>query len=242
MPKAIHLEFNSKQEDDDVLRFAVHCLAVAFITTFVATSVAQEPDFDKATRDPYSPPPTKSINGKSIADMKAAVKERWADIVFEKDGKKVNYLATLQTDAGDVQIEFYPDIAPNHVRSFIALASVGFFDGLIFHRCIPGFVIQGGCPSGTGTGGPGYCLKEEFSNRKHVRGTLSMARAQPNDSAGSQFFICVADTPPLDNKYTVFGKVVQGMDVVDKIVSARTGAGDRPVNPVKIKSVKLEVK
>jgi peptidyl-prolyl cis-trans isomerase B (cyclophilin B) len=230
------------QEDCAVLRLALHSLHIALVLTFVVTAVADEPDFGKATRDPYNPPPTKSINGKSIAEMKEAVKEKWADIVFEKDGKQVNYVATFQTDAGDIQIEFYPDLAPNHVRSFIALSSVGFFDGLIFHRCIPGFVIQGGCPSGTGMGGPGYCLKAEFSDKKHVRGTLSMARATPVDSGGSQFFICVDDTPPLDNKYTVFGHVIKGMDVVDKIVSAKTGARDRPLNPVKIKSVKIETK
>ncbi len=223
-------------------RLALYSLQFMLIFACVSTLAAQSPDFSKATRKPYNGPPGKSLNGKSIAEMKEAVEAKWGEILFEKDGKPINYLLTLQTDAGDVQIEFFPDVAPNHARSFLALASVGFFDGLIFHRCIPGFVIQGGCPSGTGTGGPGYCLKPEFSARKHVRGTLSMARARPEDSAGSQFFVCVADTPSLDNKYTVFGQVVKGMDVVDKIVSAETGAQDRPVNPVKIKSVKIEVR
>jgi peptidyl-prolyl cis-trans isomerase B (cyclophilin B) len=207
-----------------------------------SVTLGQAPDFKEGTRDPYRDPPAKSRNGKSMAEMKAKVQAEWPELVFEKDGKPVQYQVTLQTDAGDIVIEFFPDVAPNHVRSFLALSKVGFFDGLIFHRVIPGFVIQGGCPIGDGTGGPGYCLKPEFSNKKHVRGILSMARAQPLDSAGSQFFVCVADTPPLDNKYTVFGQVTQGMDVVDKIVNAERNINDRPLEPVTIKKAVVEVK
>lgn len=207
----------------------------------LAASVSAD-DFKTATRDPYNRPPTKSLNGKSIAEMKAGVEKVWDSFVFEKDGKPVEYIVEFQTDIGKIVMEFYPDVAPNHVRSFLALSKVGFYEGTIFHRCIPGFVIQGGCPIGNGTGGPGYCVKAEFNKRPHVRGVLSMARAQPNDSAGSQFFVCVANTPALDNKYTVFGHVTQGMDVVDRIVSAQTDSRDKPLNPVKVNKVSIMVK
>ena len=174
--------------------------------------------------------------------MKDQVSESWDEIVFDENGMTREYVVTMETDEGNVVIEFFPEEAPNHVRSFLALSRAGFFDDLIFHRTIPGFVIQGGCPLGTGTGGPGYCLKPEFNAIPHERGVLSMARAQPTDSAGSQFFVCVDRTASLDNKYTVFGKVVDGMDVVDRIVARPTGPGDRPLNPVKIKSVKVATK
>ncbi|MBI1310020.1 peptidylprolyl isomerase [bacterium] len=174
--------------------------------------------------------------------MKKKVEELWPTFVFEKDGKPVPQVVTLTTDAGDITIELWTDVAPNHARSFLALTQTGFFDGLIFHRVIPGFVIQGGCPVGNGTGGPGYCLKPEFNDRPHVRGVLSMARAQPEDSAGSQFFICVDEASFLDKKYTAFGKVLDGMDVVDKIVNAPRGFNDRPNKPVTIKSAKVRVR
>ncbi len=118
---------------------------------------------------------------------------------------------------GEVRLELYPEDAPKTVESFIALAKKGFYDGLTFHRVIPGFVAQGGDPKGDGTGGPGYKLRAEFNARKHLRGTLAMARAQDPDSAGSQFYICLAPQPSLDGKYTVFGQAVSGMDVVDRI-------------------------
>ncbi|QDU63010.1 Peptidyl-prolyl cis-trans isomerase B [Planctomycetes bacterium Pan216] len=198
--------------------------------------LAAEPtSFSEATRPPYVTPPVKSTNGKALADMKAKVEKEWDGIVFNKDGKPVTYLVTLETDKGDIEIEFFPQDAPNHVRSFIALADAGFFDGLNFHRTIPNFVIQGGCPKGDGSGGPGYCLKPEFNQRPHTRGALSMARAAPTDSAGSQFFVCHGDPRFLDGKYTVFGQVKNGMDVVDQIVGQPTAPGDRPLNPVKIK-------
>ena len=212
------------------------CLVVLGIT---GRSTAAEPSFDAATRDPYRPAAAKSINGKSIAEMKAKVKSLWNGILFTKDGKPVNQIVILQTDVGDIEIEFCPDVAPGHVRSLIGLSQAGFYDGLIFHRCLPGFVIQGGCPAGDGTGGPGYCLKPEFNKKKHVRGVLSMARARPTDSAGSQFFICVDTAAHLDNAYTVFGKVRKGMDVVDKIVGADANAGGRPIKPVHIKKAKV---
>jgi len=123
----------------------------------------------------------------------------------------------IKTKDGDILIELYADSAPNTVANFKALAGSGFYNGLTFHRVIPGFVAQGGDPDGNGTGGPGYKVKAEFNDRKHERGTLAMARSADPDSAGSQFYICFASQPHLDRQYTVFGKVVEGMDVVDKI-------------------------
>ncbi|MEA4827705.1 MAG: peptidylprolyl isomerase, partial [Clostridium sp.] len=130
---------------------------------------------------------------------------------------------------GDViKAELYPEIAPNTVNNFITLINKGFYNGVIFHRVIPGFMIQGGDPQGTGVGGPGYSIKGEFSGNgfkndlKHARGVLSMARTMVPDSAGSQFFIMVEDSPHLDNQYASFGKVIEGMDAVDKIVNAKT--------------------
>ena len=118
---------------------------------------------------------------------------------------------------GEIRIELYPEDAPKTVESFITLSKKGFYDGLTFHRIVPGFVAQGGDPKGDGTGGPGYTLKAEFNKRKHVRGALAMARSQHPDSAGSQFYICFAPAPHLDNNYTVFGQVTAGMEVVDRI-------------------------
>src|SRR4051794_3429285 len=140
---------------------------------------------------------------------------------------KKTYTATIDTTLGPISVEFWPDVAPNHVNSFLFLAKEGFYDGVIFHRVIPGFMIQGGDPTGTGTGGPGYKLKSEFNNRKHTRGVLSAARSNDPNSAGSQFFIMHADSPHLDGQYTAFGKVTSGLDVVDKIATQPTGANDR---------------
>ncbi len=150
--------------------------------------------------------------------------------------------AVIETKFGNIELRFFPDAAPNHVNNFIELARKGFYDGTIFHRVIPGFMIQGGDPNTKGTdkslyglGGPGYSLKAEFNDRPHKRGTLSMARAADPDSGGSQFFICVADAPFLDGKYTVFGEVVSGMDVVDKIVSLPRDARDNPLERIEMK-------
>jgi len=123
----------------------------------------------------------------------------------------------IETEHGDILIELYADSAPNTVANFKALAGKGYYDGLIFHRVIPGFMAQGGDPDGRGTGGPGYKVKAEFNERKHVRGTVAMARSSDPDSAGSQFYICYGDTPHLDGQYTIFGQVVEGMDAVDAI-------------------------
>lgn len=213
--------------------------AVLIVSTSLVSFAAEPKNFKDATREPYSPAPVTSRNGKSIAEMRMKVEKLWDEIVFKKDGKAVEYIVTFKTDAGDIQIKMWPDVAPNHCRSFIALSQAGFYDDLIFHRVIPGFVIQGGCPRGDGKGGPGYCVKAEFNKRLHERGVLSMARANQNDSAGSQFFVCVARTAPLDGKYTAFGKVLKGMEVVDQIVNAPRGAMDRPYDPTTIKSVKV---
>jgi peptidyl-prolyl cis-trans isomerase B (cyclophilin B) len=148
-----------------------------------------------------------------------------------------NPTAVIETTEGTINVEFWNDVAPGHVKNFTDLAKKGFYNGLIFHRVIPGFMIQGGCPDGTGTGGPGYQIKAEFNrrpDRKHTRGVLSMARSSNPDSAGSQFFVMHQDSTHLDGQYSAFGKVTSGIEVVDKIVSVPTGANDRPKNPPKI--------
>lgn len=149
-------------------------------------------------------------------------------------------------DVGEMKLELYPDIAPITVENFVRLASEGFYDGLIFHRVIAGFMIQGGCPEGTGMGNPGYSIKGEFSSNgvnnplKHERGVISMARAMNPDSAGSQFFIMHADAPHLDGQYAAFGKVVEGIEVVDAIAGTRTDMRDRPLQEKVIESITVE--
>ena len=150
--------------------------------------------------------------------------------------KKGEEVAVITTNLGRIVLKFFPDRAPGHVKNFKTLAKKGFYDGTKFHRVIPGFMIQGGDPntksgdrSRAGLGGPGYQIKAEFNSTHHARGILSMARAQDPDSAGSQFFITVADATALDNQYTVFGQVVEGMDVVDKIVNLKRDERDNPL-------------
>jgi len=149
--------------------------------------------------------------------------------------------AVLRTKFGDITLNFFPEVAPNHVNNFVELATKGFYDKTIFHRVIPGFMIQGGDPNSKdtdksrhGAGGPGYNLKAEFNKKSHKRGTLSMARSRHPDSAGSQFFICVADAPHLNGQYTVFGEVIHGMDVADKIVSQQRDGNDNPLERIEI--------
>ena len=158
-----------------------------------------------------------------------------------------NPIVTITMDNGDVmKAELYPEVAPNTVNNFISLVKKGFYDGLIFHRVINGFMIQGGCPDGTGMGGPGYSIKGEFSqNRfkndlKHTPGVLSMARAMNPNSAGSQFFIMVEKAPHLDGEYAAFGKVIEGMDVADTIVNADRDRMDKPKQEQRMKSVTVE--
>jgi peptidyl-prolyl cis-trans isomerase B (cyclophilin B) len=147
--------------------------------------------------------------------------------------------ATLSTNHGDITVEFFDDDAPKTVENFRKLAADGFYDGLIFHRVIPDFMIQGGCPQGTGTGGPGYTFEDEFNDHKVVRGALAMANAGPNTN-GSQFFIVtIPEAGWLDGKHTVFGQVTDGMDVVDKIEATPTDARDRPREDAKIERVQL---
>ena len=150
--------------------------------------------------------------------------------------------AIIETTLGNIELKFFPEVAPNHVKNFLDLAKKGFFDGTTFHRVIPGFMIQGGDPNSKnpdkskhGMGGPGYTVKAEFNDKPHKRGTLSMARAQDPDSAGSQFFICVAEAAFLNKQYTVFGEVVSGMPVVDKIVNQPRDKRDNPNDRIEMK-------
>ena len=158
-----------------------------------------------------------------------------------------NPIVTFEMENGDImKAELYPEIAPNTVNNFISLVQNGFYDGLIFHRVIRGFMIQGGCPDGTGMGGPGYCIKGEFSHNgfqndlAHTEGVLSMARAMNPNSAGSQFFIMHKNAPHLDGAYAAFGKVIEGMDIVNKIADVPTDFRDRPMKEQKIKSMTVD--
>ena len=158
-----------------------------------------------------------------------------------------NPIVTITMKNGDViKAELYPDIAPQSVYNYISLIKKGFYDGLIFHRVIKGFMIQGGCPDGTGMGGPGYSIKGEFlqngvpNDLRHTRGVLSMARAYLPNSAGSQFFIMHQDAPHLDGAYAAFGKVTEGMDVVDRLAQAQTDRRDRPLKVQRIQSITVD--
>ena len=158
-----------------------------------------------------------------------------------------NPIVTIEMENGGKMVaELYPEVAPNTVNNFVSLVKSSFYDGLIFHRVIPGFMIQGGCPQGTGMGGPGYSIKGEFTGNgfknelKHERGVLSMARAMSPNSAGSQFFIMVEEAPHLDGQYASFGKIVEGMDVADAIVNAKRNYMDKPLEDQRIKSMTVE--
>jgi len=169
------------------------------------------------------------------------------DAAVQADPK--NPVATIEVEKfGTIVVELYPDIAPNTVANFVELANSGFYNGLIFHRVISGFMIQGGDPKGNGQGGPGYSIKGEFSangfenDLKHTRGVISMARTMMPDSAGSQFFIMHKDTKSLDGQYAAFGKVIEGLDIVDKIATTPTYASDKPKKDVVIKSITVDTK
>lgn len=158
-----------------------------------------------------------------------------------------NPVVTIEMENGNtIKAELYPDIAPNTVRNFISLVSSGYYDGLIFHRVIPGFMIQGGCPQGSGMGGPGYSIKGEFSGNgfnnplKHDKGVLSMARSASPNSAGSQFFIMVEKAPHLDGQYAAFGKVIEGIEEADRIVSVKRDYNDRPREEQRMKTVTVD--
>ena len=162
-------------------------------------------------------------------------KEGREEAVADYGGK----VARIDTDFGTIVFELYPGDAPKTVENFVTLAEKGFYDNLIFHRVIKGFMIQTGCPQGSGTGGPGYMIKAEFNARRHVAGTVAMARSGDPDSAGSQFYICHKVAPHLDGQYTVFGQVIEGLDVVDKIATVPTGPGDKPLEPITMKRVSI---
>ncbi len=157
-----------------------------------------------------------------------------------------NPIVTIETSQGKIQVELYPEIAPNTVNNFISLVKKGFYDGTIFHRVIPGFMIQGGDPEGTGMGGPGYSIRGEFARNgfdnplKHTRGVLSMARSMFPDSAGSQFFLMVEDAPHLDGDYAAFGKVISGIEECDRIVSVPRDGCDRPYQDEKMVKVTVD--
>ena len=169
-------------------------------------------------------------------------------VAYERsnDDMELPIVTITMQNGGVIKLELYPEIAPNTVNNFINLANDGFYDGLIFHRVIPGFMIQGGCPNGTGGGNPGYSIVGEFAQNRipnplrHERGVISMARAQPFDSAGSQFFIMHADGFFLDGAYAGFGRVIEGIEVVDQIAMTITGAQDRPVDEQVIETIRVE--
>jgi peptidyl-prolyl cis-trans isomerase B (cyclophilin B) len=174
------------------------------------------------------------------ANRKKEVDAAVADVDFAKN----DYQVKLKTSMGDITLNLWPDVAPGHCKNIIGLSKIGFYDGLIFHRVIDGFVIQGGCPIKNGTGGPGYNVPAEFNKRPHDKGVLSMARAQDPNSAGSQFFLCLGRVGSLDNQYTAFGVTADqaSLDVVMKIGSVRTGPGDRPVEEVTIEKATVSSK
>lgn len=182
-----------------------------------------------------------------VAGISVLADERHNTFTKEDIKKMAETRAVIETKFGNIELRFFPEVAPNHVKNFIELAKKGFYDGATFHRVIPGFMIQGGDPNSRdpdrtkhGMGGPGYTLKAEFNEKPHKRGTLSMARAANPDSAGSQFFICVADSFFLDRQYTVFGEVVSGMEVADKIVNQPRDKRDNPDERIEMKVKVIE--
>lgn len=178
-------------------------------------------------------------NLQPMANRKPEVDKALEDVDFTKN----TYQILLDTELGKIKLDLYPDVAPGHCRNIIGLTKIGYYDGIIFHRVIKDFVCQVGCPQGDGTGGPGYKIKAEFNDKPHVAGTLSMARTNDPDSAGSQVFICLGRVPHLDNKYTVFGQTAdkESLDNVLKFNKIRTAAGDRPVDNVTIKKATVIV-
>ncbi len=190
-----------------------------------------------------------TANGNANAGASQPANTKEADATSTLDTSGDNPIVTIEMDNGKtIKVELYPKIAPNTVNNFVSLVNKGFYDGTIFHRVIPGFMIQGGDPDGTGMGGPGYGIEGEFAKNgfqndlKHTRGVISMARSGNPNSAGSQFFIMVADAPHLDGSYAAFGKVVEGMDAVDEIVGVPTGAQDRPKTPPVMKKVTVDTR
>lgn len=174
------------------------------------------------------------------ANRKADVDKAVADVDFAKN----TYQIEFETNQGPIRLDLWPDVAPGHCKNIIGLTKIGYYDGIISHRVIPGFMMQAGCPQGTGTGGPGYTIKAEFSSKIHEAGVLSMARTNDPNSAGSQFFICFDRAPHLDRQYTAFGKTAdaESLATVKKIEQIPTDRGDRPKQEVKILKGKVNVK
>jgi cyclophilin family peptidyl-prolyl cis-trans isomerase len=209
---------------------------ILLVTLFLITGVT---GCSSATDDEQkSETAKKQTEEKAEGEVLEPLKEFTGPEYVDPKGK----IAVIETSMGTFKVEFFPEVAPNTVQSFIHLANKGFYNGLTFHRVIDGFVIQGGCPVGNGTGGPGYRLKAEFNELNHELGVLSMARSADPDSAGSQFFVCLGDVPHLDNKYTVFGGTIEGIDVVKAIGKVATDQNDAPLEKVIIKSIKIEDK
>lgn len=183
--------------------------------------------------------PTPSI------DLMGVTKLSWAEKVQEElkkiDFESYSYKVVLETSSGEIRLVLFPEDAPKHCKNIIALAKSGFYDNLTFHRVIDGFVVQGGCPAGNGSGGPGYTIDAEFNNRPHSQGTLSMARSQQINSAGSQFFLCLGRIPQLDNQYTVFGQAEdqKSMDVIQGMGKVETASNDKPVEEIIIKKATI---
>lgn len=180
-------------------------------------------------------------SGGHAQEAKQMLRDQWDKKVQSLTADDIAKLtAVIETNQGVIKFSFYPEVAPEHCKNFIKLAQSHFYDGLIFHRVIKGFMIQGGCPDGTGKGGPGYQVDAEFGERRHLEGTVAMARSNDPDSAGSQFYICLAPQAGLDRNYTVFGQTTEGIDTVHAIGKTRTGRGDKPVEPQIMNKVYIE--
>ena len=211
---------------------ALSCLLLLFAA---ASCAGDEPASN-------APPSTQSSDKDSSKESEPKMAKKYDAPADQKIDANKKYTATIETDAGTMTAELYPKIAPKTVNSFVFLAREGYYEGVIFHRVIPGFMIQGGDPTGTGTGGPGYKLKAEFNDFKHDKGVLSMARTNDPNSAGSQFFVMHDRAPHLDRQYTAFGKATSGVDVIDKIAMAPKGAQDRPIKPASIRKITITEK
>jgi len=216
--------------------------AITLSIIFLFTAAAFN-SFGKETKsaEPVKPAVKETEKVKEVKKTKKPVtKETKKTEKKMTEEKSKDQIAVIETNMGTFKFKFLKDKAPNTCDNFIKLAEKEFYNGTIFHRVIPNFMIQGGDPDGTGMGGPGYSIKAEFNDVKHMPGIVSMARSMDPDSAGSQFFICVAPVSHLDGKYTAFGEVIEGYDVVDKIGKVKTLPGDRPVEPVVMKKVTIE--
>lgn len=234
---------NESMKKKYLLTVLCFILSMSFLTGCKATNKKEESTNSKDSSSAAEDVVIKSIKVdtfgvqyKEPVKYTASTSTDYLSKETEKTSDDKNPVATIEMKSGDkIVVELYPETAPNTVRNFISLANSGFYDGVIFHRVISGFMIQGGDPTGTGTGGPDYSIYGEFSdnkfenNLKHERGVISMARTKDNNSAGSQFFIMHQDASNLDGQYAAFGKVTEGMDVVDKIAASKTDSNDKPI-------------